>query len=211
MPPKNWMIAAPGAEARAAPRPKTVKASRMPRPGPGLASSRKSTDLPSTSAWEMPSGVSTPWLTALLRKKTFAGSISSDTSGSSPALTSPATPADSALISALTSGARPKKPATSMRKPKMPAENMFTSISKPAGIRSLHSPSSFFISQAASGAMIIAPMNMCTWPSAAKSSAALPSATHCSSSAAFSWAISQSEPPITPMVAITPTTAPRAS
>ena len=93
----------------------------------------------------------------------------------------------------------------------MPAENMFTSISKPAGMWSCHSRSSFFMIQAASGAMIIAPMNMCTWPSSTKSPAALPSATHCSSRVAFSWAISQSEPAITPMVAITPTTAPRAS
>ena len=59
--------------------------------------------------------------------------------------------------------------------------------------------------------MIIAPMNMWTWPREAKSASALPAASHCSSSAAFSWAISQSEPAMTPMVAITPTTAPRAS
>ena len=49
----------------------------------------------------------------------------------------------------------------------MPAENMFTSISKPAGMWSCQSRSSFFMTHAASGAMIIAPMNMCTWPSSA--------------------------------------------
>ena len=41
MPPKNWMTAAPGAEARAAPMPKNVNASSSPTPGPGLASRRK--------------------------------------------------------------------------------------------------------------------------------------------------------------------------
>ena len=139
----------------------------MPTPGPGLASSRNSTDLPFWLASDRPSGVSTPWLTALLRKKTFAGSMSSDTSGSRCASTSAPTPLDSRVIRPFTSGARPKKPATSMMKPKIPAENMFTSISKPAGMCSAHSRSSFFISQAASGAMIIAPMNMCTSPSSA--------------------------------------------
>ncbi len=49
-----------------------------------------------------------------------------------------------------------------MTKPQMPAENMLTSISKPALILPSHRLSSHFIVYAASGAMIIAPMNMCT-------------------------------------------------
>ena len=160
MPPKNWMTAAPGAVARAAPFPKIEYASRMPRPGPGFASSRNSTDLPFTAASEIPRGVRTPWLMALLRKKTFAGSISNETRGSRPALTRPATPSASRVISPFTSGARPKNPAISRMKPRIPAENMFTSISKPAGMWSCHNRSSFFMTQAARGAMIMAPMNM---------------------------------------------------
>ena len=54
MPPTNWMSAAPGAEARAAPMPKNVNASRIPRPGPGLASRRNRIDDPSSAACWMP-------------------------------------------------------------------------------------------------------------------------------------------------------------
>ncbi len=82
MPPTNWMRAAPGADARAAPIPKKLNASRMPRPGPGLASRRKRIDDPSSDACWIPSGVSTPWLMALLRNSTFAGSITMLVSGS---------------------------------------------------------------------------------------------------------------------------------
>lgn len=124
---------------------------------------------------------------------------------------SPSTPADSRVISPLTRRARPKNPTIAMTKPKMPAENMLTSISKPAGILSCQSWSSFFMSHAASGAMIIAPMNMWTWPRASYFAGSLPSATHWASSRTFSCAMSESDPAITPMVAMTPTTAPRAS
>ena len=62
----------------------------------------------------------------------------------------------------------------------MPAEKLLTSISKPGLILPSQIASTFFISQAASGPMIIAPMNIGT-------GAAM----------------------ITPMVATTPTTAPR--
>ena len=75
MPPKNWMIAAPGADARAAPMPKNVNASSSPTPGPGLASRRKRIEDPSSDACWIPSGVSTPWLMALFRNSTFAGSM----------------------------------------------------------------------------------------------------------------------------------------
>ena len=89
-----------------------------------------------------------------------------------------------------------------MTKPQMPAENMFTSISKPALILPSHSPSSHFIVYAASGAMIMAPMNMWIWPSGAASGFTL-------SAAALNRAMRLSEPAITPKVAIEPTTAPR--
>ena len=57
--------------------------------------------------------------------------------------------------------------------------------------------------------MIIAPMNMCTWPSAAKSSAGLPAAIQSASASALKSATSWSEPAMAPMTAKAPTTAPR--
>lgn len=78
----------------------------------------------------------------------------------------------------LTRGASPKKPTIAVRKPRIPAENMLTSISKPAGMRGWTASSNFFISHAASGAMIIAPMNMCTWPRPENVLESLPAATH---------------------------------
>ncbi len=52
-------------------------------------------------------------------------------------------------------------------------------------------------------------MNMCTWPSGAKSASALPSASQSASASALKLAISKSEPAIAPMTANAPTTAPR--
>ena len=75
MPPKNWMISAPGALALASPLPKKQYASSRPAPGPGLASSRNRIDFPVSVACWMPNGVRTPWLMALFRNRTFAGSM----------------------------------------------------------------------------------------------------------------------------------------
>src|SRR4028119_1366669 len=93
MPPKKWMTAAPGAEALVMPRPKTVYASRIPSPGPGLVSTIKSMDLPASLACSMASGARTPWFMALFRKSTFAGSTMMLTSGRRPAFTTALTPA----------------------------------------------------------------------------------------------------------------------
>ena len=73
------MMIAPGALALAMPTPKNVNASRMPRPGPGFASMRNRIDLPVSSDCWMPSGVNTPWLIALLRKRILPGSTRIDT------------------------------------------------------------------------------------------------------------------------------------
>src|SRR4028118_1544399 len=96
MPPKKWMTAAPGAEALVMPRPKTVYASRIPSPGPGLVSTIKSMDLPASLACSMASGARTPWFMALFRKSTFAGSTMMLTSGRRPGFTPPLPPAPSA-------------------------------------------------------------------------------------------------------------------
>ena len=75
------MTIAPGAEALATPLPKNMNASSRPRPGPGLASTRNSSDLPFSAASLVPSGVKTPWLIALLRNRILAGSTKIEASG----------------------------------------------------------------------------------------------------------------------------------
>ena len=174
------MIAAPGAEALAAPFPKSMKASRMPRPGPGLASSRNRIDWPVACDCARPSGVRTPWLIALLRNRILAGSMSTEVSGSRPLFTSTCTPAPIAVLTPVTTGLRAKKPATARMAPQMPAEKLSTSISKPGLILPSHRASIFFIVQPPSGPMIMAPMN-----------------------------IGIEVPAMTPIVAIAPTTPPR--
>lgn len=85
-----------------------------------------------------------------------------------------------------------------MTKPQMPAENMLTSISKPALTLPSQSESSRFIVQAASGPRIMAPMNIWIWPSWLSSGRV-----------AFTWAMRRSDPAIAPKVAMLPTTPPR--
>lgn len=156
-------------------------------------------DLPCSAAWKMPSGVSTPWLMALLRKNTLAGSMRMLTSGRKPVAMSQFTAAPARSMIALTRRAMTKKPKMPMKKAVMPAENMLTSISKPARILPSHDWSSFFMTQADSGPRIIAPMNMCTWPRGA-----VPSG-----SVALKFSMSRSEPAIAPIVANAATTPPR--
>ena len=57
-------------------------------------------------------------------------------------------------------GPKAKKPTTASTAAAMPAEKLFTSISKPGLILPSQSLSSCFITQAASGAMISAPRNI---------------------------------------------------
>ena len=77
-------------------------------------------------------------------------------------------------------GPKMYRPTIARPPPRMPAEKLLTSISKPGLILPSQMLSTFFISQAASGPMIIAPRN-----------------------------IGSEVLMITPMVAMTPTTAPR--
>ena len=123
-----------------------------------------------------------PWLIALLRNSTFAGSMRIEVSGSSPRVTRKSTAEAAALEKASTAGPIRKKPKMAMAAARMPAEKLFTSISKPGLIFPSQRASTFFITHAVSGPMSIAPMNM-----------------------------GMSVPTITPIVAIAPTTPPRTS
>ena len=180
MPPKNWMMIAPGAEALAVPTPKKVNASSRPRPGPGLASMRNRIDLPFSTDCSMPSGVNTPWLIALFRNRTFAGSTMIDRSGSRFSETSHPTATPSAVLTPRITGPNTKNPTIASSMPRMPAEKLFTSISKPGRILPSQMRSICFVIHAASGPMIIAPRN-----------------------------IGMSVPTMTPMVAMVATTPPR--
>ena len=138
--------------------------------------------MPCSTASVVPSGVSTPWLIALLRKSTLAGSISSEVNGSRSWSTSQLTPSPASSLTRVRIGLIPKKPKVASSVPQMPAEKLLTSISKPGLIFPSQIASMCFIVQPPSGPMIIAPMN-----------------------------IGISVPAITPKVAIAPTTPPRVS
>jgi hypothetical protein len=139
-------------------------------------------DLPVSAAWLVPSGVSTPWLIALLRKRIFAGSINREVRGSKFSSTRNSTTLPATSLNASTTGLMTKKPTTASRPPQIPAEKLLTSISKPGLIFSCQRASIRFMLQPPSGPMSIAPMNM-----------------------------GMSAPVITPMVAMAPTTPPRTS
>ena len=74
-------------------------------PGPGFASSRNRIDWPVSAASCVPNGVSTPWLMALFRKNTFAGSMMMLVSGSRFVSTSQFTAPPSSVMRPLTSQA----------------------------------------------------------------------------------------------------------
>ena len=64
-----------------------------PRPGPGLASSMYMMDWPAVLTCSAPIGVKIPWLIALLRNRTLAGSIKIADSGRRLFLIRTSTPA----------------------------------------------------------------------------------------------------------------------
>ena len=136
--------------------------------------------MPVSGAWVVPSGVSTPWLMALLRNSTLAGSMKIDVKRQQVVVDQEVDGVAGGPVNADTIGPMPKKPKIARIRPRMPAEKLSTSISKPGLILPSQIASSFFISQPPSGPMIIAPRNIGT-----------------------------SAPAITPMVAIAPTTPPR--
>ncbi|MNC54556.1 hypothetical protein D3C75_1040430 [compost metagenome] len=117
---------------------------------------------------------------ALLRNRIFAGSTKMDASGSMSWATMKLTPAARILESTSTAGPMPRNARIARIIPMMPAEKLFTSISKPDLILPSTQTSNFLIAQPPSGPAIIAPRN-----------------------------IGISAPTITPMVVIAPTTPPR--
>ncbi len=121
-----------------------------------------------------------PWLTALLRNRTLAGSMKMLVSGRSPLWTRNSTTLLAPSLKAFTTGPITSMPKMARAAPTMPAEKLSISISKPGLTRPSHTLSSFFMIQAVSGPMSMAPMN-----------------------------IGISVPTITPMVATAPTTPPR--
>ena len=138
-------------------------------------------DLPFSAASATPSGPSTPWLIALLRNSTLAGSTRIDASGSRLFVDQAVDAVAGALVNHVDDRAdAPRRRASAMPPPMMPAEKLSTSISKPGRILSSISLSNSLRMYAASGPMIIAPRNIGT-----------------------------SAPTTTPTVATAPTTAPR--
>jgi hypothetical protein len=123
-----------------------------------------------------------PWLIALFKNNTFAGSIRTDVNGNTPVFTIQPTAAPAAFEIAVTIGLMMKNPKIARMPAQIPAEKLLINISKPGRILCSHNASSFFIDQPPNGPMIIAPMN-----------------------------IGMLVPVITPIVAIAPTTPPRVS
>ena len=121
-----------------------------------------------------------PWLIALLRNSTLAGSMTTAANGSRWWLTRYSTTSPAALVSRSTTGPMPHSPARAIAPPRMPAVKLSTSISKPILVRSCTYPSMYLRISAVSGPMIMAPRNIGT-----------------------------SVPTMTPIVATAATTAPR--
>ena len=182
------MTAAPEVDGRRALGPKNMKARSRPRPAPGLDSTMYRIDWLASCTSMAASGVKMPWLMALLRNRTFAGSTKMEARGSRPAATSQLTPPASTAMIAATMGPTPSEPRMASSMPMMPSEKLSMTISKPAGTRPSISVSNFFRTQAAKGPMTIAPRNM-----------GVPSSVD----------MSVMPPMITPMVAMAPMTAPR--
>jgi hypothetical protein len=127
-----------------------------------LASNRNRIDLPFWVACWMPRGVSTPWLTALFKNSTLAGSMIRLASGNRWWATSQSTPCPAPLERASIGGPNKKYPTTARAAAKIPAEKLLTSISKPGLI--LPSHSLFDVASCTRlgehGPMIIAPRNI---------------------------------------------------
>ncbi|MNT02730.1 hypothetical protein D3C72_1372370 [compost metagenome] len=128
----------------------------------------------------MPNGEKIPWLMALFRKRIFAGSTKIDASGSRLLVTMMFTPVARICDNPSTSGPMAKNARIASSIPIMPAEKLFTNISKPLLILPSTQRSKCLMAQPPSGPAIMAPRN-----------------------------IGISAPTITPMVVIAPTTPPR--
>ena len=118
------MITAPGAELFAEPLPATMYASKIPRPGPGFASNKKKIDFPISSTCFIPSGDKIPWLIALFKNNTFAGSMNTDASGRIPRSTKNPTPTSIATFNISTNGVTPTNATHARNAPIIPREKL---------------------------------------------------------------------------------------
>ncbi len=91
-------------------------------------------DFPASVTCAVAMGVNTPWLIALFKNSTFAGSIKMATKGSSPRTTRKFTPTDKTVRMPLITGPISTYPSIAKIMPIIPAEKLLISISKPAGI-----------------------------------------------------------------------------
>lgn len=94
-----------------------------------------------------PDGVKTPWLMALLRNSTLAGSTSTAVMGSRLWLTSHSTPFPNQPVRVVHTGPMRNIQTMDRMPPMMPTEKLLTNISKPAGIRGWANPSNLLIHQ----------------------------------------------------------------
>ena len=106
-----------------------------------------------------PIGSSTPWLIALFRNRTLAGSTMIDASGIKLALTRSCTPSPAQVVSCLNTGPITRNPSTQNSAPRIPALKFSTSISKPGRIRCWTRLSHSLSSHALAGPTIIAAKN----------------------------------------------------
>ncbi|CAC6704256.1 Uncharacterised protein [Staphylococcus aureus] len=104
--------------------------------------------------------MNTPWLIALFKNTIFAGSTKILTSGSRCACTNDSTATDKICMINFIIGAKILNPAIVMINPKIPAEKLLNSISKPCGVLGWINWSVFFINQPTKGPIIIAPSNI---------------------------------------------------
>ena len=79
-------------------------------------------DLPFSLASVRPSGVRTPWLIALLRKSTLAGSMNTEVSGRSEFSTRKSMTSPARALNHSTNGPATTKPTIARIMPQMPAE-----------------------------------------------------------------------------------------
>ena len=138
----------------------TAYANNTPSPGPGFASNIYMIDLPASFACSIPIGVKIPWLIALFKNNTLAGSIKIAAKGINFAFTSTLTPAVNTANTPDINGPMMKYPMIATIIPKIPTEKLLINISNPAGICPSIALSNFLMTHPANGPITMAPINI---------------------------------------------------